>query len=298
MVIWNPSAGSTTQADQLRQVLTDDPSVELIETQSREEAIQQVRRAADQRFRRVIAAGGDGTVNAVVTALFQSVSEGLSTPELAVLPLGSGNDLARSLGMPLDPHAALEICLQGAAAPMDLLEIELEGSPPRVAGNMVTAGNTGKYLNILTDELKQRWGALCYLWGAVNLLDELEAFRAELHIDEAPPVTVDMLNVFFANGRTSGGGMTVSPGASLDDGLMNVLVIRDGDGLDLAGLTMDYLASDVRENDLVSHYRCRRMRVVCTSPLPLSTDGDAAEARQLTVSVRPGAINAVRGPES
>lgn len=293
-VIWNPSAGSTAASDHIRKLLMEKSGLEVIETGSRDDALQAVRRCGEEGFHRVIAAGGDGTANAVVTALAQLAADGLHVPELAVLPLGSGNDLARSLGMPLDPLSAVDVCLEGTAMPLDLLDVQLDGGgETRTAGNMVTAGNTGKYLNVLTDEQKRRWGPLCYLRGAVAVLESLEVYRAELHIDDAPPIAVDALNLFFANGRTSGGGMTVCSDAQLDDGKLDLVVISDGDGFDLAGLTVDYLTSDVRENPLVLHRRCRSVTVKCQSSIPVSTDGDAAEAREIKIEVRQKALRAV-----
>ena len=91
--------------------------VTLLESGSREAAIEQVEKACREGISRVIAAGGDGTVNAVVTALVNWQHDHGSAPMLAVLPLGTGNDLARSLQMPLDPAEAVEICLNGRAVP-------------------------------------------------------------------------------------------------------------------------------------------------------------------------------------
>ncbi len=295
VVIWNPGAGSAVAASDLRNLLERSSSVQVVETPSREDAIRRIQRACQDGVGRVIAAGGDGTVNAAVTALANWQKVHGRAPELAVLPLGTGNDLARSLGMPLDPATAIEVCLRGPVRPMDVMELTPEDGQTRVAGNMITAGNTGKYLDVLTEDLKQKWGALCYLRGAVDVLEDLEAFQLTLEADDDPPVKVEALNLFVANGRTSGGGMTVCSDAELDDGRVALLVIREGSGLDLAALTLDYLTSDVRDNDLVLHRRCRTIRVSCPTTLPLSADGDAIKSSQFTVTVRPGAIRAVRG---
>jgi diacylglycerol kinase (ATP) len=295
IVIWNSSAGSTSQAEEVRRALDDHPSVTLLESDSREAAIAQVENACRDGHPRVIAAGGDGTVNAVVTALVNWQRDHGSAPVLAVLPLGTGNDLARSLQMPLDPAQAVEICLNGRSVPIDVLELDCGDGQIRIAANMVTAGNTGKYLEVLTDDLKQRWGALCYLRGAVDILEELEAFKVELTIDNDEPIDVVALNLFCANGRTSGGGMTVCADACLNDGQFDLLVVQDGTGLDLASLTVDYLTSDIRDSELVRYHKCRSVRVSCTTTIPLSADGDPVKSAQFAVTIRPSAIQAVVG---
>jgi diacylglycerol kinase (ATP) len=175
------------------------------------------------------------------------------------------------------------------------MELDAGDGSIRIAANMVTAGNSGKYIEVLTDELKQRWGALCYLRGAVDILEELEVFRIQLAIDDEPPFEIEALNLFFANGKTSGGGMTVCADACLSDGLFDLLVIRDGTGLDLATLTVDYLISDVRDSDLVFHRKCRRATISCDSGIPLSADGDPEKSHQFTIAIRPAAIQVVAG---
>ena len=89
--------------------------------------------------------------------------------------------------------------------------------------------------------------------------------------------------------------MTVCADACLNDGQFDLLVIRDGTGLDLATLTVDYLMSDVRASDLVLHRRCRRADVSCPSMIPLSADGDPAKAARFSVAIKPAAIRAVVG---
>jgi len=295
IVIWNAAAGSTNQAEDVRQALQSTSGVRLLETGSREEAMRHVEKACRDGSGRVIAAGGDGTVNAVVTALVEWRRSHPSSPTLAVLPLGTGNDLARSLQMPLDPTEAIAVCLRGASRPLDVLELDCGDGRIHVAGNMITAGNTGRYLEVLTDDVKHRWGALSYLRGAVDVLEELQVYKIELTVNDERPIQVDALNLFCANGRTSGGGLTVCSDASPFDGEFDLLVIQDGTGLDLAGLTVDYLASDIRDSDLVLHRRCRRLEVRCASKIPMSADGDPAKVEHFTVTMRPGAIDVVVG---
>jgi diacylglycerol kinase (ATP) len=160
---------------------------------------------------------------------------------------------------------------------------------------MVTAGNTGQYTSLLTDEMKRRWGPFCYMRGALDVLSELSVYDIQLHCDGDPPVQCDALNLFVANGRTSGGGMVVSPDARLDDGLLDLLVIRDGSAFDLASLTVDYLLTDYRKNDLILYRRCRRLTIASTPPLPLSADGDPVDSSSFSLETHPHALLTVRG---
>jgi diacylglycerol kinase (ATP) len=297
LVIWNPSAGGAQKHSELRDALEHEPGVTVRATGSRDEAIDAVTDAASHGVSRVIAAGGDGTVNAVVTALYQLPAPDRKRIALAVCPLGTGNDLARSLGMPLEPAAALEECLERPEEDLDVIVVD-SGKDRRIVANMVTGGNTGKYTSLLSDEMKQRWGPFCYLRGALDVLSELDVYDVQLHCDNDPPVHCSALNLFIANGRTSGGGMVVSPDARLDDGLFDLLVIQDGSAFDLATLTVNYLLTDYRQHDLILYRRCRRLTLQSTPPVPLSTDGDPVDSGSFSISTEARALRAVRGTGS
>lgn len=290
-VIWNPSAGSAAGAAPVRDRIAAHPRLRLLATASREDAERAAREAIADGASRIIAAGGDGTVNAVVSAL---VGGSAPAAELAVLPLGTGNDLARSLGMPLAADAALDVCLGGAAAPMDVL-LCTSGATRRTVANMATAGNTGRYTRLLTDEQKRAWGPFCYMRGALDVLQDLQVYEMECAFDGGPVERHAALNLFVANGRTSGGGVAVAPEADLSDGLLDVVLVKDGAPLELAALTAGLLLSGFLENDLVVWRRCRALRVVGPRGLPFSGDGDALGEAPAEFQVLPAALRVVRG---
>jgi diacylglycerol kinase (ATP) len=292
IVIWNTGAGATEQSEHLQQRIHAAGGVELVVSESREAAQQTVRDAVANGMRRIIAAGGDGTVGAVVDALSDCAAD---TTDLAVLPLGTGNDLARSLGMPLDPEQALEICLQGESASMDVIRASIGASQRNVA-NMVTAGNSGRYAQVLTDEQKQAWGPFVYLRGVLDVLQDLQVFEIDCAFDGGRPERFRMLNLFLANGRTSGGGVPVAPAADLDDGFLDFVLIEDGTPLELATLTADFFLTLFLENDLVTWRRCQSVQIVALTPLPFSADGDVLGEGPARFEIRPNALRVVRGP--
>jgi diacylglycerol kinase (ATP) len=190
--------------------------------------------------------------------------------------------------------AALEICLSGAAQPMDVL-LCTSGATQRTVANMATAGNTGRYTRLLTDEQKRTWGPFCYMRGALDVLQDLQVYEMECVFDGGAPERYAALNLFVANGRTSGGGVAVAPEADLADGLLDVVLVQDGAPLELAALTAGLLFSRFLENDLVVWRRCREVRIAGPRGLPFSGDGDPLGEAPAEFRVLPAALRVVRG---
>jgi diacylglycerol kinase (ATP) len=285
LVIWNPSAGSTESSEALKQALIEDPRVELLETDSREAAFDEIERAiAQDGVRRIIAAGGDGTVNTVLQAVKDA--PGVSA---GILPLGTGNDFARNLGIPLDLPEALEIALGNRVHPIDLMHARWEDGE-RLVVNMCTAGNTGLFMEQLTPEMKRRWGPFCYLRGVVDVIVDMHVFDVEITFDDDPPRRFETLNLFIANGSSTGAGMTVAPTAELDDGLLDVVLVQDGTAAEVAELTAEYILTDFLENPLIVHRRARRVEVRAEPPMKFSMDGDLVTEGDVVIEVLPGCV--------
>jgi diacylglycerol kinase (ATP) len=282
VVLWNPSAGSAEQSRDVREQLERLPHVSIIEPDGREASIEASVRAARDGAELIVAAGGDGTVNSVVTGVVQSQAD----PVLAVLPVGTGNDLARALEMPLDPLQAVEALASGTLGRLDVVRAtSSEGM--HLYANMLTAGNTGRYLHHMTAEMKSLWGPLCYLRGVIDVLRDLQVYRVQIACDDEPAEEFDVLNVFVANGRYSGGGMAVSPRAELHDGKLDVVIVRDGDAVDIASLTTEYVIADYLEHELVEFRRAARVEITAVPELPVTSDGEEIGTTPLSIAIDP-----------
>jgi len=299
LVIWNPGAGSTAAASEARKLLEQRPEYEVCETPSRDEALAAIHSAIKLGCRNVIAAGGDGTVNAVLQALADCDPDVLRETSLGILPLGTGNDLARTLQIPLDPLAALEVLSRKATIPGDIVRFH-SGTENRVVSNMCTAGNTGQYLTTLTPDMKQRWGPFCYLRGVIQVLADLQAYTVRVQFDAAPWETVSLLNLFVANGQTTGAGLTVAPMARVDDGWLDVILIQDGDAGEIAALTVNYVMDDFLRHPLVMHRRVRSLAVESAAAFPVTIDGDVVTDQPFQITLDPQHVRLVYGdaPES
>jgi diacylglycerol kinase (ATP) len=185
------------------------------------------RLAAAGTHARVVAVGGDGTVQEVINGLASA-----SGVTLGVVPAGSGNDLARSLGLPRDVDAALTIALAGDERWIDVAEAtDGDGRTRRFA----SAGGTGFDAQVAHAMAQPRamWqrGRVGYLLAT---LDELRRYHnAALHLTweegDGTRRTADLESLFvaFANGAYYGGGMRIAPDASLDDGQLDLCIVGD-----------------------------------------------------------------------
>lgn len=157
----------------------------------------------------VIVGGGDGTLNAVAGAIRDT-----QLP-LGILPLGTANDLARSLGIPVDAPGAAKIIAAGAVRRLDLGDVN--GHPFL---NVASIGFSVTLARQLTSEAKKRLGVLGYAAAATRVLSQIRPFTASIDHDGKTEV-VRTIQMSVGNGRFYGGGMTVESTASPFDGRLD-----------------------------------------------------------------------------
>ena len=290
-LLFNPRAGAAVQIDDLRRLLDRKHRLTVVETRDAADLARQAAAAA-ARYDAVAIAGGDGTLHAVVTGL------GPNFPRagLAILPLGTGNDLCRTLAVPLDPTAAVKLIRHGRKRAIDVAR--LEGVPAKFMVNAATGGFSGRVAADVTPELKQAWGPLAYLRGAAGPIADRQTFRVTLRVDGGPPETTDdVLNLVVANGRTAAGGVLVAPTANPEDGLLDVVVVRAGGLLDLSVVAASLMAGDYLAHENVSHRRAKRVEVESDPPMPFSIDGELVETGRITFDVLPKVLRVFPGKD-
>lgn len=293
VVIWNANAGSVEQANLLRAQLTARHDTQVYESSTPEEAQQIVTDACQSGEVLIVAAGGDGTINTVVNA----VPKYEPHVRLAVLPVGTANDWSWSLGMPDDLSQVMKVLDQGETRLLDLAEMITENGSHCFA-NVATGGNSQRVTDLLTDEMKQRWGALCYLRGAVEVVGDLQTFSARVEFPEGTIEEHSVWNMIVANGRTSAGRLQVAPRADMEDGLLEVIIIRDGDLIDFAQLAAGFaLSGDYTELEQVKIRRVKEFKLHGSTNLQFSLDGNFIEHTPQGFRALPGALSVIVGPE-
>jgi YegS/Rv2252/BmrU family lipid kinase len=206
--------------------------------------------------------GGDGTVHEVANGLPVPAADG---PLVALLPAGTGNDLARAIGMPPDPVAAAAELAGARPRPLDLLDC----GPRRVA-NGINAGFAAAATDVLSRRVKQALGPAAYLVGGVRAGINPPTWPARVEVD-GRVVEGEALAVVVGNGGSFGGGRWLIPEADVGDGLLDVLVVpADASKAELAR----HLARDRRlPGDLP---RLRGPEATVVTDMPCRLDGEPA----------------------
>jgi diacylglycerol kinase family enzyme len=217
VLVVNDAAGSTEReaVDAARDVLAGVGDVEVVATGGPDD-VDDVVRGLDGR--RLVICGGDGSLHLAVVRLREL---GREDEPIGLIPLGTGNDLARGVGLPFDdPAAAAERVRDGRPGAMDLL-IDDTG---RICVNALHAG-VGADASARAAALKDRLSAVAYPVGAVLAGVSAEGVRTRIEVDGEVLIDEDVLLVAVTNGTCFGGGAQICPDARPDDGQLDVLAV-------------------------------------------------------------------------
>lgn len=162
----------------------------------------------------LVICGGDGSISSAAGAVMES---GLP---MGILPMGTANDLARTLGMPLDLPAAAEAIAGGRVRCIDLGRVN-----GRYFFNAASIGLGVHVTQLLTYELKQRWGVLAYPRALLEALATVRPFTARIDCDGTLHL-LRSIQITVGNGRFYGGGMAVAAEAAIDDQRLDLYSVR------------------------------------------------------------------------
>jgi YegS/Rv2252/BmrU family lipid kinase len=228
-----------------------------------------------------VAFGGDGLIGAVAEAVRHG--DGL----LGVLPGGRGNDFARTLGIPLEPDAACEILVAGAVRKVDL---GMAGSRTFIG---IASCGFDSDANRIANETRVVRGSLVYAYGAIRALVRWRPASFEVTIDGAAPRRVTGYTVAAANSKAYGGGMLLAPDASLEDGMLDVVIVEDVPKLRfLRLLPTVFKGTHVRQPN-VHVARGNAVGISADRPFTMYADGDPIAELPVTVRVLPAAVRVI-----
>lgn len=248
-------------------------------TQKPGQAERLAREAALEGARLVLCAGGDGTALEAARGLC-----GTQTA-LGVLPCGTGNDFARTLGLPAAPAEALRALLGGSARAVDVGS--LNGQPFL---NACGAGFDAQTVHAAQRAKRLGRGMLPYLYGVLDTLWRYRPLRMTVQADNAPPFFCECLLCLVANGQYIGGGMHVAPCARIDDGLLDLIYIDPLPRHMIVRLLPKLIRGEhMAYTQLVHHLRVRSARLECPGML-MQCDGELQTLDRASVSAMPARL--------
>ncbi|GAB3247713.1 diacylglycerol/lipid kinase family protein [Nocardioides dilutus] len=253
--------------------------------------------------RRIVVAGGDGSLHAVITTLYRRNE--LKSAVLGILPLGTGNDFARTNDIPLDVEEAAQVLVDGAPRPMDLIVDEVGG----IVVNSVHAGagaQAGRRGSVWKDRLhsiglgpvglgRLNLGKLGYPIGAAQAAVKPPFIRVAVEVDGEVVVDMDqpILMVAVGNGTNVGGGTELTPHADPGDGLLDVMVSRSIGPVARFGYGLKLMTGRHAERDDVVYVRGSTVSV-SGEEFWCSADGEIyGPERHRTWRVEPAAYSLV-----
>jgi diacylglycerol kinase (ATP) len=283
-IILNPAAGSIKNLDDVVARLARLPDAEIRLTGRRGSAERFAGNAIKKGRDVIIAAGGDGTLNEVING----IGENLGDARVGLIPLGTGNDFARTIGVPTDLDAAIDVIVAGETRAVDLVRVTSD--EVRYFVNVSAGGFSGLVNEKLTPKMKKTWGPLAYLRGAAAALSELRAYRTTLAFDNSESLMLDLYNVVVANGRYVGGGTLIAPEASVDDGLLDVVLIPQRPATELALLAAQVAMGAHLTSDAIVFRRAAKLTVNSKPGMWFNVDGELVGNEPARFEILPRAL--------
>jgi YegS/Rv2252/BmrU family lipid kinase len=250
-----------------------------VTTRSIDHAYAEATKAAGEH-ETVVAIGGDGLLRPLAGALKNTHSA------LAVVPAGRGNDLARMLGIPTDPGEAARIAVEGAERLIDVATVE--GTP--FLG--VASFGLDSDANRIANEAKLIKGDAIYAYAALRALAAWRPARFSVVVDgERHELTG--CTVAVGNSQVYGGGMYVLPDAEIDDGRLDVMLVRDAPKRRLLALLPRVFKGTHGRSELVEFLRGEEIEVSADRPFAIYADGDPIAATPAIIRVDPRCLTVI-----
>ena len=253
---------------------------DIVETKTEEEGLVVVRQAVDLGYKAVVAAGGDGTI---ALALRGTARTGLP---VAILPVGTGNQLALNFGIPDSLEDAVRVAVKGRVEAIDLGRYG-DSHFALIAG----AGLDAEVMASATAELKNKIGVLAYLYSGIKHVITSKSAKYVIHADDQV-VEVEAAMVLLANAGLIGAGslpveVMVAPRSDFQDGLLDIAVFAPRHLPDMAGILWRMATRRFAGDDRMFFLQARRVRIETDPLVAIQVDGQVRGQTPLEVEIDP-----------
>lgn len=282
LVLHRKSANEPYVKEAVKTVLKQGLDLRVLVPFNKAEKPRIVAESIERGTERIIAGGGDGTINAVVNAL---VGNGEQKPKvtLGIFPLGTANDFAHGCGLPVEDLAE---CLR-IACTRNGREIDVGVLNGRNFVNVASLGFGAEITATTPIQLKKALGGAAYtLMGMLKAMGATP-YPGRVLIPGEEPIEGSMLFAAVGNNHLAGGGFDVAPKAKLDDGLLDLVVIRGDAGIQLGSIGKELEDPMNPDNVFIAYRQLAEFTIESDQKLHCNLDGEPIQKKNLRFSVRP-----------
>lgn len=279
LILNGKGAGNPQLREAILQLRDEGVEIHVRVTWEKGDAARYLEEARQLGVATVIAGGGDGTINEVATALVHC--EGENIPALGIVPLGTANDFATSVGIPDAMDKALKLAIAGNATAIDIARV----NDRTCFINMATGGFGTRITSETPEKLKAALGGVSYLIHGLMRMDTLKADRCEIR-GENFHWQGDALVIGIGNGRQAGGGQQLCPDALINDGLLHLRIFT---GEELLPALFSTLARPEESPNLIDGISSW-FEITAPHDITFNLDGEPQTGREFRIDILPNAL--------
>jgi len=293
-IVFNPASGGGNTGEKKEKILTEiwrqlGDSFVFSETQKKNDATDITRNAISNGCNIIIAVGGDGTINEVVNGFFENGYMPDSNIVLGIINCGTGQGFAQSLGLPAEIKDQINLIKNGHTKTVDLGKISFQKNRNQYFINEFQIGIGGAVAGGVSMNTKKLLGRFAFGIGTLKTLRSFKGDTFQMFINENI-ITENITGLVISNGRFTGGGMKLTPGALLDDGLFDVLLISEMSFLkSLVIFPAVYSAKHLNVKGF-RLFKTNKIEFTGENDLPVEADGELIYDRCLKVDILPSAL--------
>ncbi|HEX7175380.1 MAG TPA: diacylglycerol kinase family protein [Pyrinomonadaceae bacterium] len=299
-LIVNPVSGTDEAPEQLRvineRLRAGVGEMDIVMTVAQGDAARAASEAVGAGYEQLFVAGGDGTLNEALNGV-AGVPGALESVVFGLIPLGTGNDFARALGIPESVEEAVDVLLEGRE-----VRVDVGALGERRFVNVSAGGFIAEVSDAVDPALKSLAGKLAYLIGGAQVLFDYEPPHARVRArgigdDGAGAFEREMQVQMFAacNSRMVGGGRPIAPDALIDDGLLDLCIVEAMPTLEFIGLLTSIASGEHVEDERVIYLRAREVEIDFDRAVKVNTDGEVLETDRCRYRVEARAARFLAG---
>nr|WP_082236076.1 diacylglycerol kinase family protein [Halobacillus massiliensis] len=287
MIIVNPSSGkeeAVHYVDKIEEILREkDYELQTVKTKKEFDATNYCIEACEGEIDLVVSLGGDGTLHETINGMVGQAHR----PRLGVIPLGTVNDFARALDLPLNPEEAIEVLRSDRTKKVDVGKFNQQ-----YFVNIVAVGAIAEATFEVSPEQKTKFGSLAYFIEGIKTLASSQSYPLSVEYDDKV-WEGDSFLFLAALTKSTGGFERLSPEAKVNDGVLHCYAIKEVNMIRLASIITSVLRGSIKNDKDVEYFTAKKLRISSDKNLHTNVDGEEGDELPVSIEVKPEHIEVI-----